>query len=184
MEPTSGHDCTVLTFHSPDARGDATSGAMPHPGGPEALLPALPEQRARLAASPSRRGLPAGPALEPRSCKLTEAQGDLAAWLKRWEARYPMPTDRVELHIGQTLSCNRLPRQHHMHLKSTNWLERLNEGIRRRSSVVRILPNHASWLRLVPAPCAEFHENWFEDLRFPDMSLLREQRKGLLRAAA
>jgi len=44
------------------------------------------------------------------------------AWLKRWERRYPKPTNWAEEHIGQTLTFYRLPRQHHKHLKSTNLL--------------------------------------------------------------
>jgi hypothetical protein len=49
--------------------------------------------------------------------------------------------------------------------------------------VVRIFPNEASCLRLVRALCAEVHENWIEDHRYLDMSLLKEQKKGLLDAA-
>jgi len=75
---------------------------------------------------------------------LAEAQRDLAAWLGRWQKKYPKLTDWVEEHIGSTLSFYRLPRLHHRHLKSTNMLERLNEELRRRTRVVRIFPNAAS----------------------------------------
>ena len=67
-----------------------------------------------------------------------------AAWLRRWEGRYPRLTDWAEEHIGETLTFYRLPRQHHKHMKSTNLLERLNEEIKRRTRVVRIFPNPAS----------------------------------------
>jgi len=90
----------------------------------------------------------------------------------------------VEETIDETLTFYRLPRQHHKHLKSTNMLERLNEEIRRRTYVVRIFPNEASCLRLVRALCVEVHENWIEDHRYLDMSLLKEQKKERLRAAA
>ena len=116
--------------------------------------------------------------------KLAEAQADLAAWLKRWEKRYPKLTDWVEMHVGETFTFYRLPRQHRKHLKSTNLLERLNEEIRRRTYVVRIFPTDDSCLRLVRALCAEIHENWIEDHRYLDMTLLKEQKKELLRAAA
>ena len=59
---------------------------------------------------------------------LAEAQRDLAAWLTRWQPKYPKLTDWVEENIGSTLTFYRLPRQHHKHLKSTNMLERLNES--------------------------------------------------------
>lgn len=115
---------------------------------------------------------------------LKEAQADLAAWLKRWEQRYPRLTDWVEETIGETLTFYRLPRQHHKHLKSTNLLERLNEEIKRRTRVVRIFPNPESCLRLVRALCAETHETWLEDNRYINMDLLREQKKVAMKLAA
>jgi len=115
---------------------------------------------------------------------LAEAQRDLAAWLSRWQKKYPKLTDWVEEHIGSTLTFYRLPRLHHRHLKSTNMLERLNEELRRRTRVVRIFPNVASCLRLTRALCAETHEAWLEDNRYINMDLLREERKEQLRKAA
>lgn len=115
---------------------------------------------------------------------LKEAQADLAAWLKRWEKRYPKLTDWVESNIQETLSFYRLPRQHHKHVKSTNLLERLNEEIKRRTRVVRIFPNEASCLRLIRALCCETHETWLEDNRYLNMHLLQEQKKEQLRMAA
>jgi putative transposase len=115
---------------------------------------------------------------------LKEAQRDLAAWLERWEKRYPRLTDWVEENIGETLSFYRLPRQHHKHLKSTNMLERLNEEIKRRTHIVRIFPNAASCLRLVLALCVETHESWLEDHRYLNMDFLKEQKKEKLRQAA
>jgi transposase-like protein len=115
---------------------------------------------------------------------LKEAQADLAAWLKRWERRYPKLTDWAEENIGQTLTFYRLPRQHHKHLKSSNLLERLNEEIKRRTRVVRIFPNPQSCLRLVRALCAETHETWLEDNRDINMDLLRQQKKAAMKLAA
>ena len=115
---------------------------------------------------------------------LKEAQQDLAAWLGRWEKRYPKLTDWAEENIGQTLTFYRLPRQHHKHMKSTNLLERLNEEIKRRTRVVRIFPNAESCLRLIRALCAETHEAWLEDNRYINMDLLKEQRKAAMKLAA
>ena len=63
-------------------------------------------------------------------------------------------------------------------------LERLNEELRRRTRVVRIFPNAASCMRLIPALCVETHESWLEDKRYINMDLLREARKDQLRNAA
>lgn len=115
---------------------------------------------------------------------IAEAQRDLAAWLTRWQKKYPKLTDWVEENIASTLTFYRLPRLHHRHLKSTNMIERLNEELRRRTRVVRIFPNVASCLRLTRALCAETHEAWLEDNRYINMDLLREERKEQLRKAA
>lgn len=108
---------------------------------------------------------------------LPEARKDLAAWLGRWQAKYPRLCAWVEDNIEETLSFYRFPLGHHKHIKSTNMLERLNEEIRRRSRVVRIFPNEASCLRLIRALAVETHENWIEAHRYLDMNLLREHKK-------
>lgn len=114
----------------------------------------------------------------------TEARRDLAAWLTKWEAKYPKLCDWVEQNIEETLTFYRLPAQHHKHLKSTNMLERLNEEIKRRTHVVRIFPNESSCLRLVRALAVEMHENWIEATRYLNMDLLQEHKKILIREAA
>jgi transposase-like protein len=114
----------------------------------------------------------------------SNAQHDVAAWLTRWRRKYPKLTNWVEENIGSTLTCYRLPRQHHEHLKSTNMRERLNEGLRRRTRVVRIFPSPASCLRFTRALCVETHEAWLEDKRYINMDLLWELRKERLRRVA
>ena len=115
---------------------------------------------------------------------LIEARRDLAAWLAKGSSKYSKLTGWVEDNIDETLTCYRLPRQHHKHLKSTNMLERLNEEIRRRTHVVRIFPNGDSCLRLVRALAVETHENWLEQHRYLNMDDLREYKKEALRRAA
>jgi len=115
---------------------------------------------------------------------IQEANRDLAAWIAKWQGKYPKLADWVESNIAETLTFYRLPRAHHRHMKSTNMLERLNEEIKRRTRVVRIFPNTESCLRLVRALCVETHETWLEDSRYLNMTLLVEQKKELLRLAA
>ncbi|MBL0408552.1 IS256 family transposase [Microvirga aerilata] len=113
-----------------------------------------------------------------------EARRDLAAWITKWEGRYPRLVAWAEETIEETFTFYRLPRQHHKHLKSTNMLERLNEEIRRRTYVVRIFPNAASCCRLVRALAVETHENWLEAHRYLNMDDLKEHKKTTLREAA
>lgn len=115
---------------------------------------------------------------------IKEAQQNLAAWIGKWQGKYPKLVDWVEESIGETLTFYRLPKSHHKHLKSTNMLERLNEEIKRRTRVVRIFPNVESCQRLVRALCVEIHEKWLEDSRYLNMSFLAEQKKESLKIAA
>jgi putative transposase len=116
--------------------------------------------------------------------ELTEVRRDIAAWLAKWQAKYPRLCDWAEENIEETLSYYRLPLAHHKHMKSTNMLERLNQEIKRRTHVVRIFPNLESCLRLVRALAVEMHENWLEAMRYLNMDHLREHKKQLLRQAA
>ena len=110
-----------------------------------------------------------------------EAGRDLAAWLAKWQKKYPKLCDWAEECIEETWTFYRLPIQHHKHLKSTNLLERINEEIRRRTYVIRIFPNAASCLRLVRALTVEMHENWIEAVQYLNMDLLKEHKKEQLR---
>jgi len=115
---------------------------------------------------------------------LTEARADLAAWLNRWQSKYAKLCDWVEENIEETFTFFRLPLVHHKHMRSTNLLERFNEEIRRRTYVVRIFPNAESCLRLIRALAAEQHEEWQEGSRYLNMTLLVEQKKAAMHAAA
>jgi putative transposase len=116
--------------------------------------------------------------------ELAEVRRDLAAWLAKWQGKYPKLTSWVEDNVEETLTYYRLPLPHHKHMKSTNMLERLNQELKRRTLVVRIFPNAASCLRLVRALAVETHEGWLEATRYLNMDHLRERKKEELRAVA
>jgi len=115
---------------------------------------------------------------------LAEVRRDLAAWLAKWQVKYPKLTSWVEENVEETLTYYRLPLAHHKHMKSTNMLERLNQELKRRTLVVRIFPNAASCLRLVRALAVETHEGWLEATRYLNMEHLKERKKEALRAIA
>src|SRR5262252_667618 len=58
---------------------------------------------------------------------IAEVRRDIAAWLAKWQPKYPKLCAWVEDNIEETLSYYRLPLAHHKHMKSTNMLERLNQ---------------------------------------------------------
>jgi putative transposase len=113
-----------------------------------------------------------------------EAHSDLAAWLTKWQHKYPKLCSWVEENIEQTLTFYRFPLAHHKHIKSTNMLERLNQEIKRRTHVVRIFPNEKSCLRLIRALAVEIHEHWIEGTRYLSMQALDEMRKERMRSVA
>lgn len=53
-----------------------------------------------------------------------------------------------------------LPVKYRKPLRTTNYLERENQELRRREKVIRIFPNAASVLRLLGALLLDHHENW------------------------
>jgi putative transposase len=112
---------------------------------------------------------------------LEQARQDLAAWLLKWQPKYPKMCAWVEANIEETFTFYRLPAEHHKHMKSTNMLERINEELKRRTLVVRIFPNAASCLRLVRALAAEIHEDWIEATRYLNMEVLAEHKREQLR---
>jgi transposase-like protein len=113
--------------------------------------------------------------------ELEQARQDLAAWLVKWQSKYPKMCAWVEANIEETFTFYRLPAEHHKHMKSTNMLERINEELKRRTLVVRIFPNAASCLRLVRALAAEIHEDWIEATRYLNMEVLEEHKREQLR---
>ena len=115
---------------------------------------------------------------------IDEVRRDIAAWITKWQGKYPKLVAWVEENVEETLTYYRLPRAHHKHMKSTNMLERLNQELKRRTLVVRIFPNTASCLRLSRALAIETHEGWLEAIRYLNMEHLKEHKKETLRALA
>jgi putative transposase len=107
-----------------------------------------------------------------------ETRCDLAAWLGRWQPKYPKLCEWVENNIEETWTFYRLPHEHHRHLKSNIIPDRINQELKRRTHVIRIFPNEAGCLRLIRALAVEIHERWIESPRYLNMEALREQRKA------
>lgn len=62
-----------------------------------------------------------------------------------------------------------LPEHYHKRLRTTNSQERLNEEIRRRERVIRILPNQTSAERLLGVLLMEQHEVWSTRRKYFEM---------------
>ena len=86
-------------------------------------------------------------------------------------------SEHVEERIEECLSRLAFPESHRRRIRTTNGLERLNQEIKRRTRVVRIVPNRGACLRLVSALAIEQSEEWLTGRRYLDMRELEEQRR-------
>ena len=78
----------------------------------------------------------------------------------------------IDEDIEQCLSILAFPKDHQIHIRTSNILERFIEEIRRRSRVVGIFPNEAAALRLISTICIDKSEEWIQAKPYLDMSLL------------
>jgi len=106
-----------------------------------------------------------------------EVRRELAAWLAKWQAKYPELCEWVKGNIEETLTFYQLPKEHHKHLKSTNILKRLHQELKRRIQILRFFPSLESFLRLVRVLAVEIHEGWQETPCYLDMEPLAEEQK-------
>ena len=74
------------------------------------------------------------------------------------QAGRPSVADWLEDTIGEALNVLALPEHLRKRCASTNCLERVNQEIKRRTSVARIYPNRDSLLRLVASLCEHISE--------------------------
>lgn len=84
--------------------------------------------------------------------------GQLAAALR---PTLPAVAEWLDATLGETLGFYVLPEaEARRRLRTTNALEREHEEIRRRTRVIRIFPNEASFLRLATALAADRNDGW------------------------
>lgn len=86
------------------------------------------------------------------------------AYLKKSVEKYaplaPKLADWMEVNIPEGFTVFSFPRSHQRRLRTTNYLERLSQEIKRRARVVRVFPNEESCLRLISAILMEVSEEW------------------------
>jgi len=88
--------------------------------------------------------------------------------------KYPGVADLLETECEDALACLNFPPEHRKRIRTTNGLERFNQEIKRRTSVIRIFPNRESALRLIGALCMEQAEEWLTGRQYLDMTLQEE----------
>lgn len=87
--------------------------------------------------------------------KYKSKASELAAWM--------------EGNIPEGCTIFKLPSNHRKRLRTTNWAERVNEELKRRTRVINIFPNTDALLRIITALLVEKSEGWEVGKRYLNM---------------
>jgi len=85
-------------------------------------------------------------------------------YLKKLVEKYanvaPKLADWMEVNVPQGFTVFAFPKAHQRRLRTSNFLERLSQEIKRRTKIVRVFPNESSCLRLISAILIETNDKW------------------------
>ena len=89
-----------------------------------------------------------------------EARTRATALSEKYRNKYPKAVECLENGLEDSLTFYFFPMIDQRKIASSNMIERLNREIRRRTRVVGIFPNEASYVRLVCSYILEYAEDW------------------------
>ena len=84
----------------------------------------------------------------------------LQVTIQKYAVSAPRLSAWMEDNLAEGFTVFDFPLEHRRSIRTTNSLERINKEIRRRTRVVGVFPNEASYLRLVSALLMETSEEW------------------------
>jgi putative transposase len=108
-----------------------------------------------------------------------QARAYAQSFMESYEKQFPEAIRCLEEGLEDSLQFYRFDQIDHRKISSTNTLERLNREIRRRSKVVGIFPNKASYIRLITTYLIEYEEEWQSGRAYVSVQSLTEQRLKL-----
>jgi putative transposase len=86
------------------------------------------------------------------------------SYLKKTVEKYaeiaPGMADWMEVNLPEGFTVFGFPKLHQKRLRTSNYMERLSQEIKRRTRIVRVFPNEQSCLRLITAILMETNEEW------------------------
>ena len=112
---------------------------------------------------------------------LIEAKRRLSTMVENYRDKASGLSEWLEENVPEGLTVFELPASHRRRLRTTNCVERINQEIKRRTSVARLFPNEASLLRLVTAIVAEISEEWETGRMYLNMKNMGPVKKGIYR---
>lgn len=105
---------------------------------------------------------------------ISRAKDVAQALVRTWERTHPKVAQHIDEHIEECLSHLHFPASHHVRIRTTNGIERLNQEIKRRTRIIRIFPNREACLRIVSSLCIERSEEWVSGKIYLNMEGLLE----------
>ena len=107
-----------------------------------------------------------------------EARNRAAALCSKYRNKYPKAVECLENGLEDSLTFYAFPMIDPRKIASSNMIERLNKEIRRRTRVVGIFPNEASYVRLVCSYILEYAEDWSYERVYLSPESLRKMLEG------
>jgi Transposase and inactivated derivatives len=98
----------------------------------------------------------------------THARALAVALAEKYRSKYPKAIECLENGLEDSLTFFSFPMIDQRKIASSNMIERLNKEIRRRTRVVGIFPNEASYMRLVCSYILEYAEDWAYERVYPE----------------
>ena len=83
-----------------------------------------------------------------------------SALAEKYRAKFPKAIECLENGLEDSLTFFSFPMIDQRKIASSNMIERLNKEIRRRTRVVGIFPNEASYMRLIGSYILEYADDW------------------------
>ena len=95
----------------------------------------------------------------------------------KYRSKYPKAIECLENGLEDSLTFFSFPMIDQRKIASSNMIERLNKEIRRRTRVVGIFPNEASYMRLVCSYIMEYAEDWAYERVYLSPDSLRKMQE-------
>jgi putative transposase len=95
-----------------------------------------------------------------------EAKTRLKAAVDQYGEKWPKFTQWMEENGEESMSFYDFPKAHWRRIRTNNASERLNQEIKRRTSVARLFPNSEAALRVATAVIVEIHEEWISGRKY------------------
>ncbi len=80
--------------------------------------------------------------------------------IEKYSVIAPKLADWMEVNVPEGFTVFAFPKEYQRRLRTSNYMERLSQEIKRRTRIVRVFPNEPACLRLVSAILMEIGEEW------------------------